>query len=148
MWATPAEVRTYSAYPEVDAKTDPELNILLEKAESFIKVYTCRDFADATADELAMLKTIDCALVEMFVLGQGNAALLANVLKSERIGEYSYTKETKAALWESDTPTGDPYVDQMLRSLNRCSRRARPLLTLMGPTRYAESKEDEDLVIP
>lgn len=134
-WATPADVRAYSSYPEVDGKTDPELEILLKKAEAFIRAYTCSDWADATADELDQLKLIDCALVEMFVLGQGNTAVIMGAFKSERIGEYSYTLKDASSTTIAN-PTGDPYIDAILFSMRRCGG-GRPGIPFVayGPSR-------------
>jgi hypothetical protein len=136
VWATPAEVRTYSAYPEVDAKSDAELNALLDKAENFIKVFCCDDFSDADAEELANLKTVDCGLVELFVLGTGNAVFLATVLKTERIGEYGYTKQDVVSILGSASPTGDGYLDALLVSMRKCVTRAGPVMVIDGPSRH------------
>jgi hypothetical protein len=135
IWATPANVRAYSAYPEVDAKTDPELEILLEKAEGFIKVFCCSDYADADANQLDQLKIIDCAMVEMFVLGEGNQAWLTGVFKSEIIGDYTYIRNNVNV----DAPTGDPYIDTILTSFRRCGGgRPGPVFFAYGPTRLKE----------
>lgn len=134
-WATPEEVRAYSDYAAVDAKTDGELEILITKAERFIVLFTCQDFEDAEADVLLDLKILVCALVELFVLGAGNAAVLAVALQAERIGDYSYTK----GVWNEKAPTGDIYIDTLLLRYRVCGHTT-SVVTLLtgGPTSAAE----------
>lgn len=91
-WVTPAEVKGYSEYKQVQERTDERVAVDIARAEQYIRTLTHNDFAEY--EEMpAEVKTATILLAEAYGY---NAALKANALKSETFDDYSYTAETSA----------------------------------------------------
>lgn len=91
-WVTPAEVKAYSEYKQVQERTDERIAVDIARAEQYIKTLTHNDFAEY-AEVPAEVKTATILLAEAYGY---NAALKTNALKSETFDDYSYTAETSA----------------------------------------------------
>lgn len=93
-WVTPAEVRAYTSYAQVTARTDAQLQTDITRAEEYVIAYTNNKFEDSTAYPTipAAVKTAVIILAEAY--GYNSYAATAT-MKSETFDDYSYTTEAK-----------------------------------------------------
>lgn len=93
-WVTPSEVRAYSDYAEVAARTDAQLATDITRGEEYVIAYTNNNFADAATCPVipAAVKTAIILLAEAY--GYNSHAATAT-MKSETFDDYSYTVEHK-----------------------------------------------------
>ena len=125
MYATVDDVKKRSAFAEVKALPDADIDSYLSRAARWIYYSTKVDYTDTTdAGILEDLKTASIHLVDLLWY-QDNVdvkeAGMAN-LQSERIGSYSYTAMEKAA---PGGKTGITELDMILDGL-------KPTLTGFG----------------
>lgn len=90
-WVTPAEVREYSEYTQVQGRTDARLAVDIARAEAYVIAYTNNDFADVEPIP-EPVKTAVILLAECYAY---NAAADGKTggrrMKSETYDDYSYT---------------------------------------------------------
>lgn len=125
MYATVDDVKKRSAFAEVKALPDADIDSYLSRAARWIYYSTKVDYTDTTdAGILEDLRTASIHLVDLLWY-QDNVdvkeAGMAN-LQSERIGSYSYTAMEKAV---PGGKTGIPELDMILDGL-------KPTLTGLG----------------
>lgn len=125
MYATVDDVKKRSAFAEVKALPDADIDSYLSRAARWIYYSTKVDYTDTTdAGILEDLRTASIHLVDLLWY-QDNADVkeggMAN-LQSERIGSYSYTAMEKAA---PGGKTGITELDMILDGL-------KPTLTGFG----------------
>lgn len=123
-FATVAEVKERVAFEEINEMADSKLAPLIERAEDWIRRFTGRNFAEEIQpNKLRDLRTATVLLVE-YLWFQDQPDMKEEQfdnVQSEKIGSYSYTKNTKPG--ES---TGVAELDQILYSL-RPSAALKPL---------------------
>ena len=90
-WVTPAEVKAYSEYKQVQERTDERLAVDIARAEAWVIAYTNTDFAGA--DEIP--EPVRLAVILLAEAYAYNAAADVKTggkrMKSETFDDYSYT---------------------------------------------------------
>lgn len=97
-WVTSENVRSYTNYSDVVARTDEKLEVDISRAETYVIKYTNNKFnsVDAEGNELKIPESIRIAVI----LLAENYAHMANdaatkTIKSETFDDYSYTAESR-----------------------------------------------------
>lgn len=109
-WVTPAEVKEYSEYKQVQERKDERIAVDIARAEQYIRTLTHNNFSDYSVLP-AEVRTATILLAEAYGY---NASLKTSAIKSETFDDYSYTAEASAvALDELDIAALlDAYVIQ------------------------------------
>lgn len=114
-FATVQEVKDRVSFDEINEMEDTKIEVLIERAERWIKRFTGRSFAEETdPDNLADLRHGTVLLVE-YLWFQDQPDMKEEAfdnVQSEKIGSYSYTKNAKPG-----EVTGVVELDQILYSL-------------------------------
>jgi hypothetical protein len=132
-FATAQEVRDQSSFGEVAALTDPQIDLYIERANSYMRRFVGYDYRGATdPDTVADLRRATVLLVEYIWFIDNPTVKESNMagLDSERIGTYSYNAGAKRS-----EPTGNEELDQILNHL-----RVEPgwnLFSINGPSRVS-----------
>lgn len=89
-WVTPDEVRAYTDYALVQARSDEKLKVDITRAEQYVISYTNNTFAD---DEKypAVPEAVKTAVLLIAEVYAYNAAEGSREYKSESFDDYSYT---------------------------------------------------------
>lgn len=88
-WVTPAEVRAYTDYADVQARSDAKLQVDITRAEQAVIAYTGNRFDDEALTQIpSNVKTAVILLAESYAhkVYQSTVAM-----KSETFDDYSYT---------------------------------------------------------
>lgn len=130
-FATTTEVKDRVAFEELNTMPDNKLEVLIERAERWIKRFTGRSFSEETdPDKLADLRHATVLLVE-YLWFQDQPDMKEEAfdnVQTEKIGSYSYTKNAKPG-----EATGVVELDQILYSL-RPSADLKPMFfSTFGP---------------
>ena len=88
-WVTPQEVREYSDYEDVKARTDVKLAVDIARAEQVVITYTHNKFDGENLDAIpSSVKTAIILLAERFA---HTAFKVTRAYSSETFDDYSYT---------------------------------------------------------
>lgn len=93
-WILPSDVKEYSDFEDVQARSDAKLAVDIRRAESYIIKYTNNDFLDEKYAESIPedVKVADILLAEYF----GHNISIIGSKKSETFDDYSYTNDDSA----------------------------------------------------
>ena len=88
-WVTPADVKAYSDYEDVQQRSDVKLAVDITRAEQVVISYTHNKFDDEELTEIpANVKTAVILLAERYA---HTAFKVARAYQSETFDDYSYT---------------------------------------------------------
>lgn len=98
-WVTPAEIKAYSDYEDVQQRSDVKLAVDITRAEQVVISYTHNKFDDPNLTEIpANVKTAVILLAERFA---HTAYKVTRAYQSETFDDYSYTaNESEVSLTE------------------------------------------------
>ena len=92
-WVIPAEVRAYTDYPSVQARTEAKLTVDISRAEQYVINHTNNRFDD-TAKYPEIPESVKMAVIliaEVYAFNAAEGAEGKGKIKSETFDDYSYT---------------------------------------------------------